>query len=112
MDASVLRRRALLRDSDAPARVAKPGPVVAEVGPPETEDEVVETANDAAPGRRARAHERPYAASIECPACEECLELQSSILESLRCDRCGHVLAFEEVMALRMAEHSRTSRYV
>lgn len=103
MNASTLRRRALLAGSDTPPRTTP--------RPPPAEQEV-ETSSEVEPGRRSRLHDRPYAAQIECPVCAEWLELQSSILQSLRCEECGHLLTFEEVMALRRNEHTRASRYV
>ena len=105
---SMVRRRALLTGVEPPPRVAEPEPTVGETPTREAESEGV----GAEPVRRARGHERPYAARIECPFCEKPLEAQSSILQSVRCDSCGELLSFDEVIALRVAEHTRTSRYV
>jgi hypothetical protein len=61
-----------------------------------------------------RRHERVYASLIDCPMCEEALEeaTEGSIFQSVRCGSCGHLLGFDEVMALRAAEHAHASRYV
>jgi hypothetical protein len=50
---------------------------------------------------------------IECPECAELIpeSLSASILASLRCASCGHMLAFDEVLALRAAEQARTRKY-
>ena len=50
---------------------------------------------------------------IECPKCGEVLQedLSGSILSSLRCAFCGHMLAFDEVLALRDAENARARKY-
>ena len=51
---------------------------------------------------------------IDCPKCGEILEeasVSSSILASLRCTSCGHLLAFDEVSALREADRARTRKY-
>jgi hypothetical protein len=61
-----------------------------------------------------RRHERVYASLIDCPMCEETLEetAQGSIFQSVRCAACGHLLGFDEAMALRAAEHAHARRYV
>jgi hypothetical protein len=112
MNASMARRRALLTGIDSAPRVAEPKPTVAEIPAPKPKSEEIDAASGAGPVRKARGHERPYAARIECPCCERMLEAQSSILHSVRCDGCGELLSFDEVIALRVAEHTRTRQYV
>lgn len=50
---------------------------------------------------------------IDCPKCGEVLEANASgsLLASVRCASCGHMLGFDEVSALRDAERARTRRY-
>jgi DNA-directed RNA polymerase subunit N (RpoN/RPB10) len=50
---------------------------------------------------------------IECPECGEVIPetLTGSILASVRCASCGHLLAFDEVLALREAEQVRGRKY-
>jgi hypothetical protein len=50
---------------------------------------------------------------IECPKCAETLveDPSSSVLASMRCASCGHMLAFDELIALREAEQERTRKY-
>ncbi len=57
--------------------------------------------------------ERKPLAPIECPECGEIIPetLAGSILASVRCAFCGHLLAFDEVLALREAEQVRARRY-
>jgi hypothetical protein len=102
------RRRELLMGTAPAIRVEKPKPPIVESVAQEVESDVIEA--ESAP--RKRGHERPYAAQIDCPGCEETLEAQNSILQSVRCEGCGYLLGFDEMMALRTAEHARTSRYV
>ena len=58
-------------------------------------------------------HDRKYAAWIECPACESAIAVSASasVLESTRCESCGLLVPFDEMIALRAAEHARTNRY-
>jgi hypothetical protein len=82
--------------------------------PADPEPEAAPEARDIRPsgGRSSR----PLNAStrIECPECEGSIVVdpKSSILQSTRCDDCGHLLAFDEMIALRTAEHARASRYL
>ena len=108
MNAAMLRRRELLRGTAPATRVEEPKPPIVETCAQEAESDVIEV--ESARGRRG--HERPYAARIDCPGCEETLEAGNSILQSVRCEGCGYLLGFDEMMALRTAEHSRTRRYV
>ena len=57
--------------------------------------------------------ERTPQSPIDCPKCGEILEESAScsVLASLRCASCGHLLAFDEVLALRDAERARTRKY-
>ena len=57
--------------------------------------------------------ERELQTQIECPRCTEVLpeSPSDSILASLRCTSCGHMLAFDEVLALRDAERVRSRKY-
>jgi phage FluMu protein Com len=56
--------------------------------------------------------EREPPTPIECPKCFDLLaESSDSILASLRCASCGHMLAFDEVLALRDAERARARKY-
>jgi predicted RNA-binding Zn-ribbon protein involved in translation (DUF1610 family) len=57
--------------------------------------------------------ERRAPSPIECPECGETLQESApgSILASLRCSSCGHLLAFDEVIALRDAEQARSREY-
>jgi phage FluMu protein Com len=57
--------------------------------------------------------ERELPTPIECPKCEEVLpeSVSASLLASLRCASCGHLLAFDEVLALRDAERARARKY-
>src|SRR5262245_42236399 len=50
---------------------------------------------------------------IECPECQEILpeSPSGSMLASVRCASCGHMLSFDEVLALREAEQARARRY-
>ena len=65
-----------------------------------------------APTKRDASERRPPS-PIECPECGEILQEGApvSILASLRCASCGHLLAFDEVIALRDAEQARARRY-
>ncbi len=53
------------------------------------------------------------ATRVDCPECEEAILVDptSSILQSARCDGCGRMLAFDEMVKLRAAEHARANRY-
>jgi hypothetical protein len=79
---------------------------------PEPESEPIETALGGGSERRMRTYERPYAAEIDCPVCEQPLDAQGSALRSVRCEECGNLLTFDEVIALREREHARASRYI
>ncbi len=95
--------------SDAEARVERP---VAKAPIREIDEDFPDAAPAAGSERRTRGYARPLAAQIECPICETFLEAQGSALRSVRCEGCGHLLTFEEVMALREREHARMSRYL
>jgi hypothetical protein len=60
-----------------------------------------------------RRTDEPQQTPIECPRCGEWLHDKSgaSVLDSLRCDACGVMLAFDEVLALRSAAQARSSQY-
>lgn len=57
--------------------------------------------------------ERKLPTPIECPECAEVIpeSVAGSILASVRCAYCGHLLAFDEVLALRAAEQARARKY-
>ena len=105
------RRRELLMGTAPAIRVEGAKPPILESGARELESEALDAVGEVEPARRKRGHERPYAARIDCPGCEEPLEAQNSILQSVRCEGCGYLLGFDEMMALRTAEHTRSSRY-
>ena len=58
---------------------------------------------------------RPWSSAtrVDCPECGDAIlvDTSSSVLQSTRCEGCGRMLAFDEMVKLRAAEHARASRY-